>query len=325
MNLLRNPLNPFLWSYRRDEHDIIKLYNFLSDLMYITTNGYFLNFGFWSDGIKTPIQAQCNLCSLIEESGDLHSAKTVLDIGSGFSWPAIYWKSLFDIPNIICVDINMSQLRSGVSLIRNYQKEKTIFYSLMSTKESKTNLELPHYQNAKGIHSVNATSTKLPFANNSVDRIVALESAQHFRPLGKFFMECKRVLEINGVMVVAIPVIYNNRDPANAKNMFSNIIPLFIRLGILSFTWTSEHYGIDYVKALVAQAELQIKEIKLIGSCVYEPLSDYYIQNREKLWNVILESYPSYIEKILYKSILKMKELSEERVIEYAIIKVTGK
>jgi SAM-dependent methyltransferase len=324
MNLLRNPLNPFLWSYRRNEHDIIKLYNFLSDLMHITTNGYFLNFGFWSDGIKTPIQAQCNLCSLIEESGNLHSAKTVLDIGSGFSWPAIYWKSLFDIPNIICVDINMSQLRSGISLIRNYQKEKTIFYSIMSTKESKTNLELLHCQNAKGIHFVNATSTKLPFAKNSVDRIVALESAQHFRPLGKFFMECKRVLEINGVMVVAIPVIYNNRDPLNnAKNLFSNIIPLFIRLGILSFTWTSEHYGIDYVKALVAQAELQIKEIKLIGSCVYEPLSDYYIQNREKLRNVILESYPSYIEKILYKSVLKMKELSEERVIEYAIIKVT--
>jgi SAM-dependent methyltransferase len=261
------------------------------------------------------------------ESGDLHSAKTILDIGSGFSWPAIYWKSLFDIPDIICVDINISQLRSGVSLIRNYQKEKTIFYSLInSTKESKTKLELLHYQNAKGIDFVNATSTKLPFANNSVDRIIALESAQHFRPLGKFFMECKRVLEMNGVMVVAIPVIYNNRDPLNniTKNMFS-YIPLFFKLGVLSFTWTSEHYDIDYVKALVAQAELQIEEIKLIGSCVYEPLSDYYIQNREKLRNVILESYPSYIEKILYKSILKMKQLSEERVIEYAIIKVASK
>jgi SAM-dependent methyltransferase len=295
--------------------------------MHITTNGYFLNFGFWSNGIKTPIQAQCNLCSLIEEYGDLHSAKTILDIGSGFSWPAIYWKSLFDIPNIICVDINISQLRSGVSLIRNYQKEKTIFYSLMdSTKVSKTNLELLHYQNAKGIHFVNATSTKLPFANNSVDRIVALESAQHFRPLGKFFMECKRVLEMNGVMVVAIPIIYNNRDlPNNAKNMFSNLKPLLFKLGVLSFTWTSEHYGLADVKALVDQAELQIKEIKLIGSCVYEPLSDYYIQNREKLRNVILESYPSYIEKILYKSVLKMKELSEEQVIEYAIIKVARK
>ena len=324
MNLLRNPLNPFLWVCRRNEHDIIRLYNSLSDLMHITTNGYFLNFGFWSDGINTPIQAQCNLCSLIDESGDLHSAKTILDIGSGFSWPAIYWKSLFDIPDIICVDINISQLRSGVSLIRNYQKKKTIFYSLInSTKESKTKLELLHYQNAKGIHFVNATSTKLPFANNSVDRIVALESAQHFRLLGKFFMECKRVLEMNGVMVIAIPVIYNNRDPPNAKNTFSNLIPLLFKLGVLSFTWTSEHYSIDYVKALIAQAELQIKEIKLIGSYVYEPLSDYYIQNREKLRNVIIESYPSYIEKILYKSVLKMKELSEERVIEYAIIKVT--
>lgn len=324
MDPFRNPLNPFLWAYRRNEHDTIKLYNFLSDLMHITTNGYFLNFGFWSDGVKTPIQAQCNLCSLIEESGDLHSAKTILDIGSGFSWPAIYWKSLFDIPNIICVDINMSHLRSGRSLIHKYQKEKTIFYSLMSTKESRANLELLHYQNAKGIHFVNATSTKLPFANNSVDRIVALESAQHFRPLGRFFTECKRVLEVNGVIVVAIPVINNNRDPLdNAKSIFLNILPLSIRLGILSFTWISEHYGIDYVKVLVAQAELQIKEIKLIGSCVYEPLSDYYIQNREKLRNVILESYPSYIEKILYKSVLKMKELSEEQVIDYAIIKVT--
>jgi hypothetical protein len=39
---------------------------------------------------------------------------------------------------------------------------------------------------------------------------------------------------------------------------------------------------------------------------------------------VILKSYPNYIEKILYESVLKMKALSEERVVEYAIIKVAG-
>jgi hypothetical protein len=59
----------------------------------------------------------------------------------------------------------------------------------------------------------------------------------------------------------------------------------------------------------------------LIGTHVYEPLSKYYIQNREKLQHVILKEYPSYVEKILYKSILKMNELSEERVIDYAIIR----
>ena len=68
-------------------------------------------------------------------------------------------------------------------------------------------------------------------------------------------------------------------------------------------------------------AGFQSKEIKLIGSHVYEPLSKYYIQNREKLQNAILKEYPSHVEKILHKSISKMNELSEERVIDYAIIR----
>jgi hypothetical protein len=68
-------------------------------------------------------------------------------------------------------------------------------------------------------------------------------------------------------------------------------------------------------------AGFQSKEIKLIGSHVYEPLSKYYIQNREKIQNAILKEYPSHIEKILYKSISKMNELSEKRVIDYAIIR----
>jgi hypothetical protein len=38
-------------------------------------------------------------------------------------------------------------------------------------------------------------------------------------------------------------------------------------------------------------------------------------KNREKLRSVILEYYQSYIEKILYKSVLKMKELSKEGVL----------
>jgi hypothetical protein len=38
MNLLRNPLNPFLLVCRRNEHDIIRLYNFLR--MTGRRNGY---------------------------------------------------------------------------------------------------------------------------------------------------------------------------------------------------------------------------------------------------------------------------------------------
>jgi ubiquinone/menaquinone biosynthesis C-methylase UbiE len=326
MNLLQNPLNPILWSARRSEHDVISLYNYLSGLMRIITKDYFLNFGYWSKGINSPREAQCRLCSLVADVSNLYSARTVLDMGSGFSVPAIYWKSLFNSLNIVCVDVNLRQLKFGVSR-QDDLKEKKITFPLPKdiTQESKSSLEreLPHSEDTEKLSFVNATSTALPFAANSVDRIIALESAQHFRPLSDFFVESNRVLEKNGIFVTAMPVIHN-QEYLRGDNIFSEVISsisLFFKLGVLSFTWMSEHYDLNYIKSQIVNAGFQLKEIKLIGSHVYEPLSKYYIQNREKLQNAILKEYPSHLEKILFKSISKMNELSEERVIDYAIIR----
>jgi ubiquinone/menaquinone biosynthesis C-methylase UbiE len=327
LNLLENPLNPILWTVRRSEHDVISLYNYLSGLMRIITKDYFLNFGYWNEGINSPREAQCRLCSLIADVSNLYSARTVLDIGSGFSVPAIYWKSLFNSLDIVCVDVNLRQLKFGVSL-QDDLKEKKIMFPLPKdgTKEFKSSLEveLPPSQDTEKLSFVNATSSALPFADNSVDRIIALESAQHFRLLGEFFMESNRVLEKNGVFVTAMPVIHNQERLHGNNNIFSEVMYListFLKLGVLSFTWMSEHYDLDYIKSQISNAGFQSKEIKLIGSHVYEPLSKYYTQNREIFQNAILKEYPSHIEKILYKSISKMNELSEERVIDYAIIR----
>jgi ubiquinone/menaquinone biosynthesis C-methylase UbiE len=326
MNLFQNPLNPILWTARRSEHDVINLYNYLSGLMRIITKDYFLNFGYWNKGINSPREAQRRLCSLIADVSNLYSARKVLDIGSGFSVPAIYWKSLFNSLNIVCVDVNLCQLKFGVSL-HDDLKEKKIIFPLPkdNTKEFKSllELELPYSEDTEKLSFVNATSTALPFADNSVDRIIALESAQHFRPLSEFFKESNRVLEKNGIFVTAMPVIHN-QECLLGNNIFSEVtylISLFFRLGVLSFTWMSEHYDLNYIKSQIVNAGFQSKEIKLIGSHVYEPLSKYYIQNRKKLQNAILKEYPPYVEKILYKSISKMNELSEERVIDYAIIR----
>ncbi|MDQ3852823.1 MAG: class I SAM-dependent methyltransferase [Thermoproteota archaeon] len=327
MNLLQNPLNPILWTARRSERDVISLYNYLSGLMRIITKDYFLNFGYWNKGIDSPKEAQRRLCSLIADVSNFYSARKVLDIGSGFSVPAIYWKSLFNSLNIVCVDVNLSQLKFGVSL-QDDLKEKNITSPLSkdNTKDSKAamELELPlQSEDTEKLSFLNATSTALPFADNSVDRIIALESAQHFRPLSEFFRESNRVLEKNGIFVTAMPVIHNQKR-LHGNNIFSEVISsisIFFKLGLLSFTWMSEHYDLNYIKSQIVNAGFQLKEIKLVGSHVYEPLSEYYIQNREKIQNVILKEYPSHIEKILYKSISKMNELSEERVIDYAIIR----
>jgi hypothetical protein len=93
------------------------------------------------------------------------------------------------------------------------------------------------------------------------------------------------------------------------------------KLGILKFTWSSEHYVLEQVRNLVNLTGFVISEEKLIGSSVYDPLADYYTEHREKLKKSILESYPSYVESILFQSIQKMKKASEEKIIDYVLLK----
>jgi cyclopropane fatty-acyl-phospholipid synthase-like methyltransferase len=141
MNLLQNPLNPILWAARRSEHDVISLYNYLSGLMRIITKDYFLNFGYWNKGINSPREAQRMLCSLIADVSNLNSARTALDIGSGFSAPAIYWKSLFNSVNIVCVDVNLRQLKFGISLQGGLTENKITFpLPKDNTKEFRSSL-----------------------------------------------------------------------------------------------------------------------------------------------------------------------------------------
>src|ERR671916_1820973 len=138
LNLPRNPLNPILWTVRRSEHDVICVYNYLSGLMRIITKDYFLNFGYWNEGTNSPREAQRRLCSLIADVSNLYSARLVLDIGSGFSVPAIYWKSLINSLNIVCLDVNLQQLKFGVSLQRDLEdreKEKKKI-TIPSSKDS---------------------------------------------------------------------------------------------------------------------------------------------------------------------------------------------
>lgn len=272
--MLINPLQIVLWTFRRSEHDVINLYNSLSPVMQLATGGDMLNFGYW-EGTSDPVVAQDNLCSLVGGIAELGSASKMVDVGSGLSAPAARWKSSFDSLDINCVNINFQQL-------------------CLARKKASVSL-------------LNATSTVLPFSDRSVDRIVALESAQHFRPLDRFVNESKRVLEPGGLLVVAMPVL-------------SRAHPFF-KLGILSWTWSSEHYELEYVKSVIERNGFEIKEIRHIGHQVYEPLTGYYVQNRDILRDRILKKYPAFLENILHRSLIKMADVSRKGIIDYVIIK----
>jgi ubiquinone/menaquinone biosynthesis C-methylase UbiE len=243
--------------------------------MQLATGGSMLNFGYWKEDTTEPIAAQENLCSYFGELAELENAKNVVDVGSGLSAPAIFWRNNYQKLNLICININYDQLSfSGPQ---------------------------------KNLAFLNSTSTKLPFSDNSVDRVLALESSQHFKPLKDFISESKRILKPNGILILALPVTLPSAS--------------FVKLGILKFTWSSEHYELDYVKKLVTSGGFTIHDEKLIGKNVYDPLANYYIEHRDKLKKSILQKYPRYMEKILYMSILKMKKASEQKIIDYVILK----
>lgn len=270
-----NPLQVLLWTFRRNEKDIVNLYTTLSPVMQIATGGSMLNFGYWSSNHTDPVSAQNNLCLIFAELAELSSAKHVVDVGSGLSAPSKLWRDKFPNLDLYDVNINFNQLSfSGIQ---------------------------------KNIEFLNATSTKLPFTNNSIDRVLALESAQHFKPLHDFICESKRILVKSGFLVLAIPI-------TTEKSSFG-------KLGVLKFTWSSEHYTLDFLKHLLNSTGFIISEEQFIGSNVYPPLTDYYIKNRARLKKLILENYPQYVEKILFKSLLKMKKSSEEKIIDYVLLK----
>jgi ubiquinone/menaquinone biosynthesis C-methylase UbiE len=149
-----------------------------------------LNFGYWTQIVTSAIEVQIELCKLVREFANLQSAKKVLDIGSGFCAPAILWKSMCNNLDIVCIDVNFKQLATALEIpITTATIAKSDLLYVVNKNVERT----------RSISVVNAAATRMPFATDSIDTIIALESAQHFKPLTAFLGECRRVLTSNGL------------------------------------------------------------------------------------------------------------------------------
>ena len=281
-----NPIELFLWTFRRKEKDVVNLYDSLSDLMRLATGGDMLNFGYWDDETNTALEAQKKMCTIFGKKALLESNQHIVDVGSGIGSPAIQWSIEYSSVKLSCININFTQLLSSIDNVN-----KTI----------PTN-------NIKNFNFVNATATTLPFENESIDRVLALESAQHFKPLKNFISESFRILKKNGILALAIPVMAENHNAS------------ILKLGALTFTWSSEHYSKEFVESNLKQEGFKNIDLQKIGPNVYESLANFYIENRNSIKNKILQYYPAYVEKILFKSLNKMKQVSEKKIIDYVLI-----
>jgi SAM-dependent methyltransferase len=336
---LLKTLKSLLWIVRHNELDTINLYNSIAPYVQIATggNGNMLNFGYWNHNKKSvyisPIEAQEELTALIGKFGDFQLSQRVIDIGSGFSAPAAQWKITYSFLDIVCVNSNSQQLSTAAKTLIPLIAPATGVYTFNAdTNNANVStadvVRQPVTSVTCGniVSLINATATTLPFADECVDRVVALESAQHFKPLQNFFKESARILKPGGLLIIALPIIISLTD---SKINWSQFIHQFRKLGILYFSWASEHYTLDNIESSLKSEGINIEDIQHIGHYVYEPLANYYIQNRKLLKKTIKDYLTSnvqvmsfeIIEKIIYRSALKMKNLSQKAIIDYVLIK----
>ncbi len=120
------PLELFLWTFRRNEKDVVNLYDSLSDLMRLVTGGDMLNFGYWNEKNSTPLLAQKNLCEVFGKMAQLDSNQKIIDVGSGLVSPALEWHNTYNTEEITCVNINSEQLKNSKNSI-----SKTILKNIL--------------------------------------------------------------------------------------------------------------------------------------------------------------------------------------------------
>jgi len=333
--VMRNAIYTLLSLLKRDERAVVNIYQSFISYARILTRTNMINFGFWTHETTSIKQAQEALCTLTGNMAELGTAKNVLDIGSGLLGPAEQWNLEHKlIKNLICIDVNYQALKMSRSIGSKCGYDNEVLAEpSVTVMTDVTNKKDITKNDCVVLSRVNATATCLPFSNGFTDRIIALESAQHFKSFLEFIRESHRVLKKTGVMVLAIPVMTSPKSSDVSRIRILNSLKNLRVLGILSLTWASEHYELTRINSIISQEHFVIRDVLSIGKSVYIPLTDFYIQDRKEFRRKVLGKHRSFLkklalditERIVYRSALKMKQLSLSGDIDYVFIKAIKK
>ena len=142
-----------------------------------TEFGLYLNLGYWRDAANTD-EASDALAMLVANTAQISSGDMVLDCGFGFGDQDILWSQTLKPKRIIGLNVTESQVTKA--------RERIALAGLGDR------IDLRH-----------GSATEMPIESDSVDQVVALESAFHFHTRERFFREAWRVLRAGGRLVTA--------------------------------------------------------------------------------------------------------------------------
>ncbi|HEY1186624.1 MAG TPA: class I SAM-dependent methyltransferase [Gemmata sp.] len=221
------------------------VYNVLSDRHVMGDDSLYINLGYWKDAHSLDDAAR-SLAALLATRADLRPGARVLDAGFGFADQDIQWAAAY--PGLEIDGINVSPLQVGAAQQRVQQAGL-----------------------ADRVRLVLGDAIATPFEANAFDRVVALESAFHFRSRSAFFGEAHRVLRPGGRIgladFVAAPA---DRRPRGLRHRLARLA------GVLSWQIPTRNLipRERYEKQMCAAGFRNVR-VESIGEHVFGPFEAY--------------------------------------------------
>lgn len=236
-------LNPF----RRRE--IAEIYDLMADDV-LTERGLYLNLGYWRSAEDLDA-ASVALAHLVAETAHMGPGDTVLDVGFGYAEQDLLWAQAYRPERIIGLNITAAQVAAARQRVAEQGLEARI-----------------------ELHEGSATA--MPLADASVDKVIALECAFHFRSREDFFQEAQRVLRPGGILVLA-DIVPQPAADGRLRRLWQR---LDWRLVASKFLIPRENaYPRTAYRERLAAAGFEHVEVESIRDEVYAPLHRWLAAN----------------------------------------------
>jgi ubiquinone/menaquinone biosynthesis C-methylase UbiE len=216
-----------------------------------TENKLYLNLGYWKD-VDTIDEASEQLALLAANKAKMGKGDTVLDCGFGFGDQDILWTTKLNPDKIIGLNITRTQVERA--------KEQVTGAGLQDRIDLRE-----------------GSATEMPIEDNSIDLVVSLESAFHYRSREDFFREAYRVLRPGGRLVTAD--ILPTTEPDDLFKKIEHWFSWNLIAGKFNIP-DENYYLIPVYEEKLTKAGFVDLDVTSIRDDVYIPLHDYFSGNQ---------------------------------------------